>query len=172
MYSTSFLLRLSKIIVVAGIGLLALLITFNNITDYYSNYFFVQHVLEMDTTFPSNSLHYRSIHQPFLFHSAYIFIILLEAFVTFCCIKGAFLLSKNIKQPATIFNASKNWAIAGVLCGIVIWFVGFEIIGGEWFVMWQSVVWNGLAAAERILAVLFFALILLHLKDEELVANH
>jgi predicted small integral membrane protein len=89
--------------------------------------------------------------------------------MAFCCLKGGVLLIKNIKQSAAIFNASKNWAIAGILIGVLIWFVGFEVIGGEWFAMWQSNTWNGLAAAERITSVLFFVLILLHFKDEELV---
>ena len=73
---------------------------------------------------------------------------------------------KNIKKDATAFYASKNWAVAGIITGILIWFVGFEVIGGEWFAMWQSTSWNGLAAAERIVSFLVLILILLHLKDE------
>ena len=166
MYSTSFLFRVAKIISVAGIGLLALLITFNNITDYYSNYFFVEHVLKMDTTFPESKLHYRSIHSPFLFHTGYILIILLEAFVAYSCIRGCGLMIKNIKNDGVAFHASKKWALAGIITGIVIWFIGFQVIGGEWFVMWQSDDWNGLAAAERVLSFLTLVLILLHFKDE------
>jgi predicted small integral membrane protein len=29
------------------------------------------------------------------------------------------------------------------------WFVGFMVIGGEWFLMWQSSTWNGQEAAFR-----------------------
>ena len=166
MYSTSFLFRLAKTISVAAIGLLALLIVTGNITDYYSNYFFVAHVLKMDTTFPGNHLHYRSINIPFLFHAGYILIILLEASMAFCCIKGSWQMFKNLKRDGAAFHASKNWAVAGIIIGILIWFVGFEVIGGEWFAMWQSATWNGLAAAERILSFLVLVLILLHFKDE------
>lgn len=166
MYSTPFLFRIAKTISVAGIGLLGLLIVTGNITDYYSNYFFVEHVLKMDTTFPDSHLSYRSINTPFLFHTGYIFIILLEAFMAFCCIKGCWMMFKNLKKDITAFHASKNWAIAGIIIGILIWFVGFEVIGGEWFAMWQSSTWNGLAAAERVLGFLALVLILLHLKEE------
>jgi predicted small integral membrane protein len=166
MYSTSFLFRFAKTISVAGIGLLALLIVIGNTTDYYSNYFFVEHVMKMDTTFPGSHLHYRSINTPFLFHAGYILIILLEAFMAFCCIKGSWTMFINLKKDAAAFHASKNWAIAGIIIGILIWFVGFEVIGGEWFAMWQSAAWNGLAAAERILSFLALILILLHLKEE------
>ena len=166
MYSTYFLLRLAKTISVAGIGLMSLLIVFGNITDYYSNYYFVEHVLKMDTTFPDSRLHYRSINNPFVFHASYILIILFEALMTFCCIKGSWLMFRNLKKDSAAFHASKKWAVAGIIIGILIWFVGFQVIGGEWFAMWQSETWNGLAASNRILVFLMLVLILLHLKDK------
>jgi predicted small integral membrane protein len=58
--------------------------------------------------------------------------------------------------------------VAGIITGLVIWFTGFEVIGGEWFAMWQSSIWNGLTSAERIVSFLAFTLILLHFKEEEL----
>ena len=85
--------------------------------------------------------------------------------MAFCCLKGSWLLFKNLKADALKFNAAKNWSVAGILIGIIIWFLGFEVIGGEWFAMWHSTIWNGLAAAERILTFLVLTLILLHMKD-------
>jgi predicted small integral membrane protein len=120
----------------------------------------------MDTTFPGSHLHYRSINNPILFHAGYIIIILLEGFMAFCCIKGSWSMIRNIKNDGAAFHASKNWAVAGIIIGILIWFVGFEVIGGEWFAMWQSATWNGLAAAERVLGFLVLVLLLLHFKDE------
>lgn len=166
MFSTAFLFRLVKTICVAAISMMALLVAFGNITDYYTNFQFVEHVLKMDTTFNNNHLHYRSINNVFAFHFFYISIILAETFMAFCCVKGCWLLFKNLRKDAAIFHASKNWAIAGITIGIIIWFLGFEVVGGEWFAMWQSTIWNGLAAAERVLSFLLLTLILLHFKDE------
>lgn len=166
MPTTSFLLRLAKIISVAAIGLMAALIVTGNITDYSTNYFFVEHVMKMDTIFPGSHVHYRSIHSPAVYTGGYIVIIILEAAMTLFCLKGSWQMLRNLKKDAGTFHASKNWAIAGIIVGLVIWFVGFEVIGGEWFVMWQSATWNGLAAAERVLAFLAFVLVLLHLKEE------
>jgi predicted small integral membrane protein len=39
---------------------------------------------------------------------------------------------------------------------------GFIAIGGEWFVMWQSKDWNGLAAAFQNFVVAALGLVLLH----------
>lgn len=166
MYSTSFLFRLVKAVAVTAIGIMAVLIVFGNITDYYINYQFVEHVLKMDTTFNGSHLHYRSINSVFAFNALYVLIIFTEALMAFCCVKGGWLLFKNIKSDPFVFHASKNWAVAGIIIGIIIWFLGFEVIGGEWFAMWQSATWNGLAAAERVVNFLVLILILLHFKDE------
>jgi predicted small integral membrane protein len=166
MYTTAFLFRLAKTVSVFAIGIMALLIVFGNTTDYYTNYYFVEHVMKMDTIFPGSKIQYRSINSPMLYHVGYVFIILLELLMAFCCLKGSWILFRNLKQPAVDFHAKKNWSIAGILLGVVIWFLGFEVVGGEWFAMWQSASWNGLGSAERIVGFLGLTLILLHLKDE------
>ncbi|HLY70914.1 MAG TPA: DUF2165 domain-containing protein, partial [Puia sp.] len=150
------------------IAFMAFLVAFGNITDYYSNYAFVMHVLKMDTTFPESHIHYRSINNVYFFHASYILIIILETVMAFCCTKGSWLLFKNLHSGAATFHASKNWAIAGIIIGIIIWFAGFEVIGGEWFAMWQSPVWNGLGAAERVVGFLVLVLLLLHLKEDDI----
>jgi predicted small integral membrane protein len=166
MYQTAYLFRLAKTISVLAIGILALLIVFGNTTDYWTNYHFVVHVMKMDTIFPGSAVQYRSINNPILFHVGYIFIIIMEAVMAFCCLKGSWLLFKNLKSDAVTFHASKNWAVTGLIMGIIIWFLGFEVIGGEWFAMWQSPTWNGLYSADRIVTFIALALIVLHLKDE------
>ncbi len=158
--------RIAKATSVAAIGLMALLVAIGNTTDYYTNYLFVEHVLKMDTTFPNGSIHYRSINEPILFHAAYIVIIVMEIGMAFCCLKGGWLLFRNLRKDAQSFHAAKNWGIAGITIGIIVWFLGFEVIGGEWFAMWQSSTWNGLAAAERVLSFLVLTLIFLHLREE------
>ena len=70
-------LRASKAITVAAMGLLVSHVAFGNITDYETNFAFVQHVLLMDTTFPSSTIHYRAITNPALHHAAYAGIITL-----------------------------------------------------------------------------------------------
>ena len=165
MYSTALLFRLVKVLSVFALGLMALLIVFGNITDYNTNYLFVKHVLKMDTTFPDANIHYRSIDNNFIVNAGYIFIIVLEALMAFCCLKGSWLLIKHIKSDPEVFHACKNWSIAGLLIGITIWFLGFEVVGGEWFSMWQSQDWNGLDSANRMVTFIGLVLILLQFKE-------
>ena len=46
--------RFSKVALVWAVAFFASVVVFNNLTDYDSNYRFVNHVLKMDTTFPDN----------------------------------------------------------------------------------------------------------------------
>ena len=140
------------------------LVVFNNVTDYWSNFKFVKHVLSMDTTFPDNEGMWRAMTSPTIHHIFYIGIILAEALAAFLCWKGAIGLFKNRMSPS-LFKTQKAPAVYGLTLGILIWFVGFIVIGGEWFLMWQSSTWNGISAAFRIVTICGVALIYLLLPD-------
>jgi len=159
-------IRLSKIAFIAAIALFFTLVVFNNTTDYYSNYFFVKHVLSMDTTFEGNNGMWRAMTNSTIHHIFYIGIILAEAVAAFLCWKGAIGLFKSRNDLAG-FKARKTPAIYGLTLGILIWFVGFIAIGGEWFLMWQSSKWNGIEAAFRIVTICGIALIYLLSSDGE-----
>jgi predicted small integral membrane protein len=72
------------------------------------------------------------------------------------------------KFKARDFHQAKRFVFAGTACGFLVWFVGFLAVGGEWFAMWQSQVWNGQQAAFRILASILLVLIFVAQPDAEL----
>ena len=61
-------IRSSKVALVWAIAFFSSLVVFNNLTDYGSNYMFVAHVLQMDTTFPDNQGMWRAIDSPSFIH--------------------------------------------------------------------------------------------------------
>jgi len=128
----------------------------------------VQHVMSMDTTFPDSTLKWRSVTNPSLHHASFGLIIALELVTGILCFWGALRLWHSRRAPATAFNASKDLAIVGLICGFALWFFGFLVIGGEWFQMWQSKTWNAQQAAFRITACIGIVLIFLNQKDDEL----
>lgn len=160
-------LRIIKTVLVSAVSLFALLVAFNNITDYGSNFAFVQHVLTMDTTFEGNQLMYRSIDAPAVHHIAYAVIIFCEALAGILCAYGAWQLWKARKAEQSEFNKSKALANYGLTLGIVLWFTGFMTVGAEWFLMWQSSTWNGQAAAFKFIVILFLVLFFLNQKEHE-----
>jgi predicted small integral membrane protein len=58
--------RIVKIVMLGLLALFAGFVTFDNLTDYQTNYAFVRHVLSMDATPRGNALMYRSISSPSL----------------------------------------------------------------------------------------------------------
>lgn len=161
-------LRLVKIAMVASTALFALLVTFNNLVDYGSNYEFVRHTLSMDTTFPDNALKVRAITSPVLWSAGYWLIILTEAAVGIVLAVGAIRLLRTLSADARRFNAAKSWALAGAGLGFLLWFTGFLVVGGEWFAMWQSKTWNGQEAAFRFYMTLLAVAIFINQPDGEL----
>jgi len=161
-------MRLAKIGLVATIALWLALVAFGNLTDYGSNLAFVQHVLAMDSIFPGAGIHYRAIHAPLLQHVAYVLIIAAEALAAVLCGVGAWHLWRARRAPAVAFHRAKHLAIAGLGVGVLLWLGGFMAIGGEWFGMWMSTQWNGLASAFRFVVVLLLALVWLGQCDDEL----
>ena len=63
---------------ITAIGAYALIVAYDNIVDYASNYEFVRHVLSMDTTFPGNLLMHRAISNESIWRLVYALIIAIE----------------------------------------------------------------------------------------------
>ena len=160
--------RLAKVILVAAIALFATVVTFGNITDYDTNWAFVQHVLAMDSIFPDASIRYRAIHAPLLQHAAYVLIIATETLAAALCWLGAWRMWRARHSPAPLFQRTKRLAVTGLSIGVLLWLGGFMAVGGEWFGMWMSSQWNGLASAFRFVVVLLLALVYLGQRDDEL----
>jgi predicted small integral membrane protein len=160
-------IRLLKTAMAASAALFALLVTLNNLVDYGSNYEFVRHTLSMDTTFPGNALKGRAITSPALWTAAYWAIILTEAAVGIMLALGAIRLAMALRADARIFNAAKTLALVGVGLGFLLWFTGFMAVGGEWFAMWQSKIWNGQEPAFRFYMTLLAVGIFINQPDGE-----
>lgn len=159
--------RLSKIILLMSVAVFASLIVFNNVTDYNSNYQFVQHVLSMDTTFPGNNGMWRAIRAPFFHHALYIVIILVETLTAILCWWGTFQLWQARQASITAFNQAKKMGVFGLTVGIILFFGGFIIVGGEWFLTWQSPSWNGQQGAFRFVTIMGIFLVYLVIPERE-----
>ena len=132
------------------------LITIGNITDYDTNYAFVQHVFAMDTTFKSPNMMWRAITNQGLVTTAYILIIIWEGLAAIALIAAvvAWIRGSELAKRLT----SLGWLMEAMLFG-----GGFIAIGGEYFQMWQSSKWNGLTAALQNVIIASVGLILTYL---------
>lgn len=157
------IIRLCKVALVAAIAFFFTLVAFGNLTDYQSNWLFVQHVLSMDTTFPTSSLHWRAITSPGLQTAGYWSIIATEVVTAVILWLGCLRLLAKLASPT--FGEAKTLAVAGLTLGLLLYAVGFIAVGGEWFAMWQSQTWNGEQKAFDFIAMIGVVLIVLLLPE-------
>jgi len=161
------ILRLAKVSLLAAIAVFYTIVVLNNLTDYDSNYEFVHHVLLMDTTFPGNHLMWRSIHVIPMQVGFYWGIIAWESTVTVLTWLGVYKLARAVRGAAADFNAAKKVPVIAVTMGLLLWLFAFITVGGEWFLMWQSKLWNGQEAAFRMFTVIGIVFLLLVRPDVE-----
>jgi len=136
------------------------LVAINNLTNYWANFQFVRHVFEMDTTFPGNPLLWRSVHSTALYHIAYVCIIAIE--VTAGLLAGITVLKMLVaRNDPKRFATAKAIGVVALTLGVLLWLAGFEGIGGEYFLMWQSHVWSGQESAFRFSALCMLGLVFL-----------
>jgi len=152
--------RRAKIVMCLCLASFAFICAADNVIDYGANFDLVRHVLTMDTTFHDPAIMGRAVTTPALWHLFYWLIIAGEAATALSFAAGAWKMIHARHASTAVFQHAKQWVIAGATISFLVWFFGFMVVGGEWFAMWQSRIWNGQEAAFRfclvILAVLVF----------------
>ena len=81
---------------------------------------------------------------------------------------GAIRLFQIRNAPAARFNQEKGLVVAASLLAFLLWFLGFMVVAGEWFAMWQSQTWNGQEPAFRFYLTVLAVLIFVSLPDGDL----
>jgi predicted small integral membrane protein len=159
------IIRLCKTALVATVAVFFVLVAFGNLTDYGTNWAFVQHVLTMDTIFPGSTLTWRAITDKRLAALAYWLIIGWEI------VTGAILVLATMRlatacRDRRLFSQAKPIAILGLTFGLLLYGLGITVIGGEYFAMWQSKTWNGLDSAARDMLLNGIVLLVLLVPEE------
>jgi predicted small integral membrane protein len=126
----------------------------------------VQHVLAMDTIFPGSHLLWRAITNPGLQTAAYLSIIAWEVLCAVVGAVAAILLLANIGEPSR-FRAAIPLAVIGLTMVMLLFGAGFIVIGGEWFLMWQSKIWNGTESAFRYFSIAGLTVLVLLAANED-----
>lgn len=159
--------RSAKLLLLAGISLYYTLVVFNNLTDFGSNYEFIQHVLSMDSTTPGNHGMWRAMSSHGLHLVFYWTIIVWEVVTAILAWWGLVNLFRALREPAIVYNAKKRVAVMALTLSLLMWLVAFLDVGGEWFLMWQSQTWNGQEEAFRMFMIVGFVMLLLLQPDTD-----
>ena len=159
--------RLAKIALVAGAGLLFLLVGINNLIDYETNFDVVKHILSMDMI-PPGPFAGRVIAASSLHHIFYLGIIGLELAGGAATMIGVLRLWRARNMAANDFNREKSFAICGLAAVFGLYFIGFATIGGEWFQMWRAGDYNMQEPAFRFIGSIGLVMVFLNQPDGDI----
>lgn len=146
-------------------GVYMLLVVFNNVFDYQSNFIFLGNVASMTEVFSGDVNRWRAIQVPVLHHVIYSLVIGWELLTACLLVYGTLQMWKHRLAAKPFFHSSKKFVLLGLCMGIVLWFTAFITVAGEWFLMWQSSKWNGSHTAFFLSGI--FLLFLLHQRTAE-----
>lgn len=145
--------RWSQVALLAGLAIFYSLVVFNNLTDFDSNFQFVRHVLSMDSTFPGNHGMWRAMTGRGWHLAFYLSIIVWEAVTALLLWLGVFQLVRSISLNRAAYRRAMRIPLLALTLSLLMWLVAFLSVGAEWFLMWQSHIWNGQEAAFRMFVV-------------------
>ena len=166
MLNTTGVIRLSKSLLACSVGLMCLLVSIDNILDFNSNFQFVQHVLSMDTMksfFHGGVLLDRAITDPQYHLFGYWMIIISEGAAGIISLLGGSMMLIGLMKSER-FNQGKVLYILGATVALMVWYLGFAVIGGEYFSMWANQ-WNGQPKAYTF--ALFVLMSLIYIQSNE-----
>jgi predicted small integral membrane protein len=136
------------------------LVAIGNLSDGDANLPFVQHVLAMDSIPPDPATGWRAIHSTAIHHLALYGITIWETAAATVLLVGTVLLF--VARTAQKESLAKLVINVGLAFTLVLFGVGFWVIGGEWFQMWRSAVWNGEEPAFRNLVIVLLTFIVVN----------
>lgn len=134
--------RLIKILFSCAVALYISLVCFNNIFDYNTNFRFVRMVTTMEDTFSKERNGWRSVNNGLLHYLLFTGIVIWELLIAVFLWVGFFRMVRNYHSTALEFKHAKKYTSSGLALAVILWFVVFIAIAGEWFLMWQSKSWN------------------------------
>ncbi|MEL0249720.1 MAG: DUF2165 domain-containing protein [Actinomycetota bacterium] len=127
-----------------------LVVAFDNITNptnpNASNWPFVQGVLSGDGVPADSGFEWRYIDATWFQAASYIGIMAMEA-ITGTLLLIAGVLGLRAARSTSGWAAAQRWTYVGGLAGLAVFFFGFIVVGGNWFIMYLNSKWNGLEPA-------------------------
>lgn len=142
--------RVVTSIFVLMVALYYLVVGFDNITNptnpNASNWPFVQGVLSGEGVPADSGFEWRFIDATWFQALAYIGVMVTETVTGILLLIGGIAGLRGSRTCPRWGNAQK-WTYAGGILGLAVFFLGFMVIGGNWFIMYLNSKWNGLEPA-------------------------
>ena len=127
-----------------------LVVSFDNITNPInpnaSNWPFVKGVLSGDGVPADSGFEWRFIDATWFQALSYIGIITMESLAGVTLLIAGVLGLRSTGSPRQ-WDHAQRWTYLGGVIGLTVFFFGFMVVGGNWFIMYLNSTWNGMEPA-------------------------
>ncbi len=131
--------RLAPIVMLLFPGLWGLLSFLNDVSDFAGTAeTAVKPMLAMTDTYREPGQTWRAITAPWAAPVALVGIVVVETLAGVLAFVSIGLMIRDFRAPSHVFDAAKVPGVLGCLAAILVWGVGFMVIGGDWFLSWQG----------------------------------
>ncbi|MFA8298974.1 MAG: DUF2165 family protein [Hyphomicrobiales bacterium] len=151
--------RLIILLYTFALALYFSLIVFNNLADYNSNFLSVKGILDMSEVI-KDSIAWRSIESPYIHHTFYILIIIFEFIIAVLYWIGFIDMIRTFRRSWIERPSAFKWVSASSFIVLLIFLLGFVVIGGEFFLSYRSATINSVIPGMRISTIIIFYIIL------------
>jgi predicted small integral membrane protein len=135
----TLLIRVTKFLIALMPAFLGLFAVLNNTSDYEGTFENVlSPIMCMKDTFHNPAQTWRSLCYVPLMHTVFILVIGLEAAIGLLGLIGAYQMARVIKASPEIFREACRITSLACLLGIMVWGLGFFVVIGDWFLVWQG----------------------------------
>ena len=130
----------------------------NNVTNPASNWVFVKGVMSLQGVPAGSGFGWRAITATPLQIAVYVAIVAGEATAAALLAVGG-VIGLRRRAAHTEWLSSQRWTLLGCGVGLAVFFFGFMVLGGNWWVMYLNGKWNGLDAAFQNSTLTFLTLV-------------
>ncbi|MSO26514.1 MAG: DUF2165 domain-containing protein [Candidatus Nanopelagicales bacterium] len=140
------------------------MVAFDNITNPVnpqgSNWSFVQGVISGDGVPADSGFQWRFVDATWFQAIGYVGVIAGEASTGILLLIAGV---KGLRNSSTCprWGHTQKWTYVGGIVGLAVFFFGFMVVGGNWFIMYLNSKWNGLEPAfqNAVMALLMLILV-------------
>jgi predicted small integral membrane protein len=154
------MLRIVKILLVASVAAWAALGALGNLLDWQGTTGVIGAVTSM-ATFAGGPERWRATANPVVILGAAALIVLFKLMTLALCAAGAWRMWGARKSEAAAFDSAKALALTGCAVAVLGLFVGWIVIGEQWFEYWRSDAMREAAGGSALRYGVFIALIAL-----------
>ncbi|MCF6435038.1 MULTISPECIES: DUF2165 domain-containing protein [Pseudoalteromonas] len=130
------MVRLLKIVLMFCVSCWGFVGVLSNLMDYAPGLEQVRYVLSMEGAADTPGIEWRSIHSPVIATLGFAVIYLSKFATGAVCLFAAYKMFEA-RNDDTAFEAAKQWGIFGCGISVVMLFLGFIVIAGEYFEYWR-----------------------------------